>query len=50
MKRLTSKRDGVWVVATKPGTYRRVGANPVYLFFRVVDRVLVGKPKRGNHW
>lgn len=50
MKRLTSKRNGQWVVSKSDGGYQRVGVNPLYLFFRAIDRVCVGKVARGNHW
>lgn len=50
MKRLTSKRDGQWMIHAGQRGHKPFRYNPLYNFYRVVDRVLVGKATRRNSW
>lgn len=50
MPRLTSRKNGKWVVSTKLGNHKPIGMNPLYLFWRGVDRVVFGKDNGRNSW
>jgi hypothetical protein len=53
VKRLTYKKGGRWVYVHShypKRDERRVGANPLYLYFRLLDRLIIGEDNGRNHW